>query len=251
MRPALFALACILICCISLRAQDPNATVSGRVLDPSGAVVPGTQVTVISDATNVEYSTVTNDAGIYSIPSVPPGKYHIQVSKNGFKNMVKPDVILHVQDALTINFTLEIGAASESVTVEGGAPLVNTESAAVGTVIDRNFAGSLPLNGRSFNTLLQLTPGVAIVPTTGLSPGQFSISGQRTNANSFQVDGVSANFGSASLMVQSGGGGTQAFNAYGGTSSLVSVDAMQEFRVETSSYSPEFGRTPGGQVIIS
>src|SRR6266403_446391 len=251
MRPALFALACILACCVSLKAQDPNATVSGRVLDPSGAVVPGTQVTVISDATNVEYSTVTNDAGIYSIPSVPPGKYHIQVSKNGFKNMVKPDVILHVQDALTINFTLEIGAASESVTVEGGAPLVNTESAAVGTVIDRNFAGSLPLNGRSFNTLLQLTPGVAIVPTTGLSPGQFSISGQRTNANSFQVDGVSANFGSASLMVQSGGGGTQAFNAYGGTSSLVSVDAMQEFRVETSSYSPEFGRTPGGQVIIS
>src|SRR6267378_4526121 len=153
MRPVLLCLACSLAFCLSLRAQDPNATVSGRVLDPSGAVVPVIQVRVINDATNIDYSTVTNDAGIYSIPSVPPGKYHIQISKNGFKNMVKPDVILHVQDALTINFTLEIGAGSESVTVEGGAPLINAENAAVSTVIDRNFAENLPLNGRSFNTL--------------------------------------------------------------------------------------------------
>src|SRR6266851_1623603 len=135
MRRPLLVLTFFFVCCVSLSAQDPNATVSGRVLDPSSAVVPGTQVRVINDATNIEYSTVTNDAGIYSIPSVLPGKYHIQVSKNGFKNLVKPDVVLHVQDALTINFTLEIGAASESVTVEGGAPLVNAESAAVSTVI--------------------------------------------------------------------------------------------------------------------
>src|SRR5260370_16053777 len=102
---ALLCLACILAFCFSLRAQDPNATVSGRVLDPSGAVVPGTQVRVINDATNIEYSTVTYDAGIYSIPSVSPGEYHIQVSRNGFKNIAKPDVLLHVQHALIINFT--------------------------------------------------------------------------------------------------------------------------------------------------
>jgi hypothetical protein len=253
MRPALLCLACSLAFCLSLRAQDPNATVSGRVLDPSGAVVPGTQVRVINDATNIEYSTVTNDAGIYSIPSVPPGKFHIQISKNGFKNMVKPDVILHVQDALTINFTLEIGAGSESVTVEGGAPLVNTVSGSVGTVIDRHFVENLPLNGRSFNTLLQLTPGVVIAPTGTFSPGQFSINGQRTNANTFFVDGVSANFGAPlnETPGQYGSGGNQAFNVLGGTSSLVSVDAMQEFRVETSSFSPEFGRTPGGQIAIA
>src|SRR5258708_2820390 len=238
MRPALFSLACILACCVSLKAQDPNATVSGRVLDPSGGVVPGTQVTVINDATNIGYSTATNEAGIYSIQFIPPGKYHIQVSKNGFKNMVKPDVILHVQDALTINFTLELGAASESVTVEGGAPLINTENAAVSTVIDRKFVESLPLNGRSFNTLLQLTPGVTIVPTTGVAPGQFSVNGQRTNANSFQVDGVSVNFGSAATMVQSGGGGSQAFNAYGGTSSMGSRDASRELRQASASYAP-------------
>ncbi len=253
MRPALFSLACILACCVSLKAQDPNATVSGRVLDPSGAVVPGTQVRGINDATNIEYSTVTNDAGIYSVPSVPAGKYHIQVSKNGFKNMVKPDVILHVQDALTINFTLEIGAASESVTVEGGTPLVNTESGSVSTVIDRQFVDSLPLNGRSFNTLLQLTPGVVIAPLAIAGAGQFSIAGQRASSNNFIVDGVSANFGVAAGQTQgtSGTGSAQAFSALGGTSSLVSVEALQEFRVETSSFAPEFGRSPGGQVILN
>jgi hypothetical protein len=252
MRPALLCLALILLCGISLRAQDPNASVSGRVQDPSSGVVPGTHVTVINDATNVVYSGITNEAGVYSIPSVPPGKYHIQVSKNGFKNMIKPDVILHVQDAPTINFTLEVGAASESVTVEGGAPLVDTESGSVGTVIDQKFVSNLPMNGRSFNTLLQLTPGVVITPNA--NPGQFSISGQRTDSNYFQVDGVSANFGistSPQFLLQNGNGGVQAFNAFGGTSSLVSVDAMQEFRVETSSFAPEYGRTPGGQVLIT
>jgi hypothetical protein len=258
MRSALLCLACSLAFCFSLRAQDPNATVSGRVLDPSGAVVPGTQVRVINDATNIEYSAVTNDAGIYSIPSVSPGKYHIQVSKSGFKNMVKPDVLLHVQDGLTINFTLEIGAASESVTVEGGAPLINTESGSVGTVIDRNFVESLPLNGRSFNTLLQLTPGVVITPVnagggTNPSPGQFSISGQRTTANNFTIDGVSANFGATATpsVGDSGTGSSQAFSALGGTSSLVSVEALQEFRIITSSFAPEFGKSPGGQIVLT
>jgi Carboxypeptidase regulatory-like domain/TonB dependent receptor len=252
MRPALLLLTCILICCISLRAQDPNATVSGRVLDPSGAVVPGTQVTVINDATGIGYPTVANDAGIYSIGSVPPGNYHIQVSKNGFKNMVKPDVILHVQDALTINFTLEIGAASESVTVEGGAPLVNTESAAVSTVVDRQFVENIPLNGRSFQTLIMLTPGVVLTPANGASPGQFSVNGQRSNSNYFAVDGVSANIGIGPPggLGQTAGGAIPGFGVTGGTNTLVSVDALQEFRIQTSSFAPEFGNMPGGQVSI-
>ena len=250
---ALFSLACILVCCLSLRAQDPNATVSGRVLDPSGAIVPGTQVTIVNDNTNIGFPAVTNEAGIYSIPSVPPGKYHIQVSKNGFKNMVKPDIILHVQDALTINFTLEIGAASESVTVEGGAPLVNTESAAVSTVIDRQFAENLPLNGRSFQTLIDLTPGVVVTAANsqGYDNGQFSVNGQRAESNYWTVDGVSANIGTSARAQGNGvGGALGAFNAFGGTNSLVSVDALQEFRIQTSTYAPEFGRTPGGQISI-
>ncbi len=234
--------------------QSANGTVSGIVLDPSGGVIAGADVLIINDATAVQYPGKTNSEGYYVVPNIPPGTYRIQVSNSGFKTIIKPDIVIHVEDAVAINFTLPIGAASEIVTVEGGAPLVNTENASVGTVIDRNFVESLPLNGRSFNTLLQLTPGVVIAPiSSGFEHGQFSIAGQRTDANSFSVDGVSANFGASSTasMGQSGTGTAQAFSALGGTSSLVSVDALQEFRIETSSFAPEFGRSPGGQVILT
>lgn len=239
----------------SLCAQAPNGTISGLVLDPSGRVIVDAEVTIVNDATRVQYSNKTNSEGIYVVPNLQPGQYRLQVSKIGFKTLVKPDIVLNVQDALAINFTLPLGAASETITVEGGAPLVNTQSASVSTVIDRDFVEELPLNGRSFNTLLQLTPGVVIapVPPNGSFPGQFSIAGQRTDANNFTVDGVSANFGVSSTLSPGGSGtGTaQAFSALGGTSSLVSVEALQEFRIETSSFAPEFGRSPGGQVILT
>ncbi|MGA7521297.1 MAG: Plug domain-containing protein [Acidobacteriaceae bacterium] len=143
------------------------------------------------------------------------------------------------------------------MTIKGGTSLINTESATVSTVIDRRFVENLPLNGRSFNTLLQLTPGVVIAPSNNMggNPGQFSVAGQRTDANSFSVDGVSANFGVSvgtdGYMGAAGTGSAQAFSVLGGSSSLVSVDALQEFRVETSSFAPEFGRQPGGQVILT
>lgn len=234
-------------------AQSPNGTISGLVVDPSGAAIVGADILVANDATGVQYSGTTNGDGIYLVSNLPPGSYRLQVSKIGFKTLIKPDIVLHVQDALAINFTLPIGAASETVTVQGGAPLVNTTTASVGTVINRNFVESLPLNGRSFNTLLQLTPGVVIAPSTFGSPGQYSIAGQRTDANNFTVDGVSANFGVdlGQNLGRSGTGGAQAFSALGGTSSLVSVDALQEFRIETSSFAPEFGRSPGGQVVLT
>ena len=234
-------------------AQSPTGTVSGIVLDPSGGAIAGAQVLIINEATAVQYPGKANGEGYYVVPNIPPGTYRIQVSNSGFKTIIKPDIVVHVEDALAINFTLPIGAASEIVTVEGGAPIINTENASVGTVIDRNFVESLPLNGRSFNTLLQLTPGVVIAPSSYGAPGQFSIAGQRTDANNFTVDGVSANFGvgQGQNLGQSGTGGAQAFSVLGGTSSLVSVDALQEFRIETSSFAPEFGRTPGGQVILT
>ena len=235
-------------------AQSPTGTVSGIVLDPSGGAIAGAQVLIINEATAVQYPGKANGEGYYVVPNIPPGTYRIQVSNSGFKTIIKPDIVIHVEDALAINFTLPIGAASEIVTVAGGAPIINTENASVGTVIDRNFVESLPLNGRSFNTLLQLTPGVVIAPvSSGFEHGQFSIAGQRTDANSFSVDGVSANFGASSTaaMGQSGTGTAQAFSALGGTSSLVSVDALEEFRIETSSFAPEFGRSPGGQVILT
>jgi len=224
------------------------------VTDPTGATIAGAEVLVVNDATRVQYPGVSNSEGIYVVPNLPPGNYRVQVSKVGFKTIIKPDIVINVQDAVAINFALPLGAVSEIVTIEGGAPLVNTESAAVSTVIDRQFVENLPLNGRSFNTLLQLTPGVTIAPASFNTPGQFSIGGQRTNSNNFTVDGVSANFGvqpGVSVGGSSGLGQAQAFSALGGTSSLVSVEDLQEFRIETSSFSAEFGRQPGGQVLLT
>jgi hypothetical protein len=233
-------------------AQSSSGTISGIVTDPSGAAIAEAEILVVNDTTRVQYAARTNQEGIYLVSNVPPGSYRIQVSKLGFKTIIKPDIPLNVQDALALNFSLPLGAVSEVVTIHGGAPLVNTETASVGTVIDRQFVETLPLNGRSFNTLLQLTPGVVVAPSSSTSPGQFSVAGQRTDANNFTVDGVSANFGvgSGGYLGNTGSGSTQAFSALGATSSLVSVDALQEFRVETSSFAPEFGRAPGGQVIL-
>lgn len=237
----------------SSAAQSPEGTISGIVTDPTGAAIAGAEVLVVNDLTRVQYPGKTNDEGIYLVSNLPPGPYRLQVSKFGFKTIIKPEITLNVQGALALNFTLPLGSISEVVTIQGGAPLVNTESASVGTVIDRQFVANLPLNGRSFNTLLQLTPGAVIAPSSSTSPGQFSISGQRTSANDFTVDGVSANFGVASTAVlgASGTGNAQAFSAIGGTSSLVSVEALQEFRVETSSFAPEFGHMPGGHVLLT
>ncbi len=119
-------------------------------------------------------------------------------------------------------------------------------------MVDRAFAENLPLNGRSFQNLILLTPGVVVTTTTFDDQGQFSANGQRTDANYFTVDGVGANFGVTgySAMVQSASGALPALSASGGTNSLVSVDAMEEFRIQTSSFAPEFGRTPGGQISI-
>jgi hypothetical protein len=238
---------------ISCDAQSPTGTVSGRIIDPDGRAIVEADVLIVSDLTGIQYAGKTNQEGIYLLSNLPPGVYRLQVSKVGFKALIKPDIVLNVQDSLSINFTLPVGAASVTVTVQGGAPLVNTEDASVSTVIDRTLVENLPLNGRSFNTLLQLTPGVVIAPTTSVSSGQFSIAGQRTNANNFVVDGVSANFGvlPTTTLGTSGTGSAQAFSAIGSTSSLVSVDALQEFRIETSSFAPEFGHTPGGQVLLS
>jgi hypothetical protein len=249
----LAALVCAVLLALPLVAQSPNGTINGLVLDPAGRAIAGADIVIVNDVTAVKYFSKTNGEGIYVVPNLPPGPYRLQVSKIGFKTLVKPDIVLNVQDAISISFTLPIGAASETLTVEGGAPLVNTQDASVSTVVDRKFVEGLPMNGRSFNTLLQLTPGVVIAPSTGTSPGQFSIAGQRTDANNFVVDGVSANFGVAALptLGASGTGTAQSLSALGGTSSLVSVEDLQEFRIATSSFSAESGRNPGGQVILT
>lgn len=253
LHPVVFLVVLSLLVIAPIDGQSPNGTISGLVVDSSGAAIIGAEILIANDATGVQYPAKTNGDGLYLVPNLPPGTYRLQVSKVGFKTLIKPDITLNVQDALAVNFTLPIGAISEIVTVTGGAPLINTESGAVSTVIDRQFVENLPLNGRSFNTLLQLTPGVVIAQSGPTNQGQFSVAGQRTSANNFLVDGVSANFGVAPTfgLGTSGTGAAQAFSVLGGTSSLVSVEALQEFRIETSSFAPEFGRSPGGQVIMT
>ena len=235
-----------------LCAQSPNGIINGLVLDPAGRAIPESEIRIVNDATGVQYTGKTNDEGIYVVTNLPPGTYRLQVWKVGFKTLIKPDIILNVQDVLAINFTLPLGAASETITVEGGAPLMNTESGSVSTVVDRQFAENLPMNGRSFQTLIQLTPGVVLTPNNAGAEGQFSVNGQRAASNYWMVDGVGANIGTgANFNAGNGvGGALGSFSVLGGTNSLVSIDAMQEFRIQTSTYAPEFGRTPGAQISI-
>lgn len=232
-------------------AQMETATLSGTVMDHSGAVLPDTQVQVTNSDTNITVATTTNRTGVYVVPALKPGRYRVVVIKQGFKQVSVTDVILSVQDVVSRNFNLEVGATSESISVSASSADLQM-SPAVSTVVDQRLVGELPLNGRSFQTLFQLTPGVVIVGTSFGSQGQFSVNGQRSNANYFMVDGAGANVGIAagSGPGQTLGGSIPAFSAAGGTNSLVSTDAVQEFAIQTSSFAAEYGRTPGGQVSI-
>jgi hypothetical protein len=235
-------------------AQTETATISGLITDDTGAVVPGAEVKLQSVDRGSAITATTNNAGIYVFASVHPGPYQLTVHKPGFKQVDFLGLIVNVQDHIEQNFRLQVGSVAESVTVEASAATINTTDATVSTVVDRNFAENLPMNGRSFQTLINLTPGVVLTPITagGTDSGQFSVNGQRASANYWMVDGVSANVGSSTSgsegQMPAGAAGTT--SVLGGTNSLVSVDALQEFRIQTSTFAPEFGRTPGAQISI-
>jgi carboxypeptidase family protein/TonB-dependent receptor-like protein len=252
MRRVLLPLVATLVSASVVLGQTESATISGRVTDSTGSVIRGASVQLLNANTGTLLQTPTNDAGIYLFPSVRPGIYNLSVKKEGFKTEDYVGLTANVQDHLEHNFRMTIGAASESVTVTAEAAKINTQDATVSTVVDRNFAENLPMNGRSFQTLIQLTPGVVVIPSNVADEGQFTVNGQRATSNYWMVDGVSANIGiNAGNHPTNGFGGTVGgFSAQGGTNSLVSVDALQEFRIQTSTYAPEFGRTPGGQISI-
>jgi len=254
--------ACALMWTSTLLAQSPNGVINGLVVDPSNKVIVGAEILVMNDVTGAKYFGKTNHDGIYIVPNLPPGPYRLQVSKAGFKTLIKPDIVLNIQDALSINFTLPVGAAFEVVTVEGGASMVNTTDASVSTVVDQSYVKNMPLNGRSFQDLILLTPGVVTASpqasqlgiNTGVGrSGEFSVNGQRTESNNYTVDGVSANVGAAAgtqtglTFFGGASGSVPSATALGTTQALVSVDDLQEFRVQSSTYSAEYGRNPGGQ----
>jgi hypothetical protein len=254
-----FIAVLLLCCCGELCAQSTNASVTGYVTDPSKAAIVGAKIIVINVDTNVRYEATTNNVGSYDVNEISPGPYRIEVEKPGFKIVVQSNLILHVQDRAAFNFEMAIGSVSEIVTVESGTLVINTTDGTVGTVIDRKFVENIPLNGRSFQDLISLTPGVVSQPPqlatdTGIgNSGDFSVNGQRTEANYYTVDGVSANSSAGNGSggpSKASGGSLPSSTVLGTTQSLISVDALQEFRVQSSSYSAEYGRTPGGQFSL-
>jgi outer membrane receptor protein involved in Fe transport len=226
--------------------QGSNATVTGQVTDSSKSVITGAKITLINVATNLRYQGLTNEAGSYFVPELPAGTYRIEVEKQGFKSVIKPDVALHVQDVLEINFDMAIGSVAESVTVEGGVPAIELASSSVDAVVNSTTVVGLPLNGRDWTQLATLAPGVNTIATqdtvgTNANRGnrgngnELTVSGTRPQANNYTIDGVS--------VVDYSGGGPGSASGY-----ALGVDAVAEFSVITGNHSAEYGRTSGGLI---
>lgn len=254
-------IAAIILCLISLssylHAQGGNASLTGFIQDSSKAFLPGVHVLAINTNTNQEFSTSTNKDGSYNISSLPVGPYRLQIEKVGFRTLLKEDLFLHTQDVLQVNFQMAIGSTSETVTVTTDTNNINTTDAAVGTVIDRQFVENIPLNGRSFQTLVLLSPGtITGTPqvSAGTPPsndqGEYSVNGMRSDANNFAVDGASASNSPGYTSAAGSSGMLNSATALGTTQAMLQVDGMEEFRMSTSTYSAQYGRQPGAQVSL-
>ncbi|HXA78846.1 MAG TPA: TonB-dependent receptor [Candidatus Acidoferrales bacterium] len=235
----------------ALQAQSPNATVTGRVTDPSGSVVPNAAVDVINTATGIRYRGKANDTGSYNVPDILPGSYRIEVEARGFRTIIEPGIVLHVQDVVEMNFQMDIGTAIESVTVQAEAPTVQLATSSISAVVDSVTVLELPLNGRDWTQLATLQSGVNSVSSLQANVtsaagtiaergnrgfgDQLAISGARPQENSYRLDGININD------YQNGGPGSVIGAALG-------VDAVQEFSLLTSNYSAEYGRTSGGVI---
>jgi hypothetical protein len=255
-KKAACSLTLLILALACLPAAAQSASINGLVTDSTNAVVPKVTVELLDPATQTKQTAVTNGSGFYTIPNVMPGQYTINVSGGGFQPETLTDVTVTIGAKVSLNFTLKIGPQTEAVTVDGNQEELNTTDASVSTVVNRNFVENLPLNGRSFQSLITLSPGVIVVPSAGPgSSGEISVNGQRTEANYYTIDGISANTGASVSSSGYPGGGfsgaTPQESALGTTQSIVSIDALQEFRESTSSYSAEYGRTPGGQFSFS
>ena len=209
--------------------------VTGLVTDPNGSIIVGATVTITNSQTDVSRKTTSNSAGNYAFPALQPAVYNVKAEKQGFKGEAREGVELQVEQIARIDFRLQIGAATQTVEVSGGAPLLTTESATVGTVIDNDRIVGLPLNGRSFTQLIALSPNVSY--NSVASGGQAStrqggdrttqeifVAGARREYLNFTLDGVQ-NY-------------DPGFNTY---ALLPSIDALQEFKVQTGVYPAEFG----------
>ncbi|MEP7271895.1 MAG: TonB-dependent receptor [Acidobacteriota bacterium] len=230
--------------------QGAAATLSGTVVDDRDAVVADVEVTLVNPATGLKRTARTGDSGNYSFPALAPGSYNITTQRSGFAPVEIKNVVLNANDLRSLKIQLKVGAVGDSVNVTDVSTV--KEDQTVATVVERKLIADLPLNGRSLQTLISLSPGVVVTGATSQNPGQFSVNGQRSNANYFTVDGVSANFGTNNFAGFSPAisGSIPATNIQGSFTNLASVDALQEFKIQTSTFSAEFGRSPGAQVSL-
>jgi hypothetical protein len=227
-----------------LVAQSTSAQITGTVRDPSSAVVPGAAVIVVNTATGVERQTMTAETGGYTVTMLQPGSYRVNVQKAGFRPVSRSGITLQVDQVARLDFTLEIGTTAETVEVVASAALVESETSSLGQVVDNQKILNLPLNGRMTFRLVQLTPGVITSPGSNgqfgdISVGtfddvHFSINGGRAQSNSVMVDGVPASTGFLNLFTN-----------------VPSVDATQEFKVQSNGLSAEWGRFGGGVLNVS
>lgn len=241
-----------LIClAVPLLPAQSSATLSGTVHDEQGAVIRSAKITLFDPTRGLSREVLSEATGSFVLSQVSPGIYELSVEAEGFAKSRLTDLQINANDQRSLLLVLKIAARGESLIVTADSAAIR-ENPAVATSVDRAFIESQPLNGRSFQTLINLSPGVVLVPATLPDAGQFSVNGQRSGTNYFTVDGVGANFGLpfSTTSYEGAGGGTPSFSAQGSTSALASVDLVQEFTLQTSTYAPEYGRQPGARVAI-
>ncbi len=216
-------------------AQKDTATIVGAVKDTSGAVVPGAKVTVTDVDRGLTFATSTNASGDYVASPLHIGRYNVRIEKEGFKTSVAGPIDLQVQDRAEVNVTLQVGQMVQTVEVSGSIPLLETQTSELGQVVDARRMVNLPLNGRNYAQLALLSAGVAPTEPGARNEGSygFTSNGGRSYQNNFLLDGIDNNSNLTDLL--------------NGTSYVVqpSVDALQEFKVQTNAYSAEFGRGNG------
>ena len=239
----------VLIVCLSmslvptpLLSQANVGRIFGSINDPSGALIPGATVTITDVDRGVARTLITDEAGAYNAPSLPPGAYRVRAELTGFKTVERPNVVLEIAKELKIDLTLEPGAVSEKVTVTDEVPLVETSSAVLGGTLQPGTIADLPLNGRNFMNLLQLRPGVTIYPGGGA--WTQTTNGLRPEHNVYIMDGITA-------MEPLGGQSTiNSVSLAGDAASLLAIDTIQEFSTQQNPKA-EFGWKPGSVTSVA
>jgi hypothetical protein len=221
------------------RAQAGTAGLSGTVKDSQGAAIPGATVTAANTATGAARSTVSNQQGIYNLPGLPPGTYTVKVELASFKTYQHENVILQVDTTTPLDAVLGIGSVSETVTVTESTPILNTTDASVGQTMSQETIQRLPVEGRNVVHLLSLQPGAVFIPTANantVDPRYGAVSGSRADQQNVTLDGIDVN-------------DPQLQAAY--TSAVrMTQDSLQEFKVSTTNYGAEAGRSSGAQVSL-